>query len=134
MTAKNPADPPQFVPLVDSTHAGFPQQPGMAPVQHTTVTITQTPPKDYIVWSIFNLIHYNPCCLGLLALVFSVKARDRKLVGDMAGARSYGSTARGLNIAATVLLILLIFFIIIQIILIQSSIYEAFSRLTQKHK
>uniref|UniRef100_A0A3B5B6W4 Uncharacterized protein n=1 Tax=Stegastes partitus TaxID=144197 RepID=A0A3B5B6W4_9TELE len=32
-----------------------------------------------------------------------IKARDRKVVGDLEGARHYGSTARSLNIVATVL-------------------------------
>ena len=34
---------------------------------------------------------------------WSFQARDRKVVGDMEGARRYGFTARRLNILATVL-------------------------------
>ncbi|XP_053304634.1 dispanin subfamily A member 2b-like [Spea bombifrons] len=83
--------------------------------QATVVTIpTMAPPlKDHLVWSIFNTAYLNFCCLGLLALVFSVKSRDRKLVGDASGARSYGSTAKSLNIAATVFSILVVVLLII---------------------
>uniref|UniRef100_A0A8C5QVR9 Uncharacterized protein n=1 Tax=Leptobrachium leishanense TaxID=445787 RepID=A0A8C5QVR9_9ANUR len=62
--------------------------------------------RDHLAWSIFNTTWMNFCCLGLLALVFSVKSRDRKLIGDKSAAISYGSTARSLNIAATVLSII----------------------------
>ncbi|XP_053576490.1 dispanin subfamily A member 2b [Bombina bombina] len=78
-------------------------------VQSTVVTMSsnEKPVRDHLVWSIFNLIYMNFCCLGLMALVFSVKSRDRKLVGDRNGATSYGSTSRSLNIAATTLSLLL---------------------------
>nr|Q91499.1 RecName: Full=Dispanin subfamily A member 2b; Short=DSPA2b; AltName: Full=14 kDa transmembrane protein [Torpedo marmorata]AAC59660.1 14 kDa transmembrane protein [Torpedo marmorata] len=70
------------------------------------------PIRDHLPWSIFNLFYMNVCCLGLTAMIFSVKSRDRKVVGDVEGARHYGSTARSLNIAATVLGILLIIILI----------------------
>ena len=38
-----------------------------------------------------------------LSLCLLPQSRDRKMVGDMTGARSYASTARSLNIAALVL-------------------------------
>uniref|UniRef100_A0A3Q1FF45 Uncharacterized protein n=1 Tax=Acanthochromis polyacanthus TaxID=80966 RepID=A0A3Q1FF45_9TELE len=50
---------------------GQPEGPGM--VQHTTVNIIVDHPKDHIIWSIFNFIHMNPCCLGLAALIHSIK-------------------------------------------------------------
>ncbi|XP_075784467.1 uncharacterized protein LOC142829261 isoform X2 [Pelodiscus sinensis] len=31
-------------------------------------------PRDYVLWSLFNTVFFNVCCLGFLALVFSVKA------------------------------------------------------------
>nr|XP_014352941.1 PREDICTED: interferon-induced transmembrane protein 3-like [Latimeria chalumnae] len=31
-------------------------------------------PRDHLLWSIFNTIYMNFCCLGFLALVFSVKS------------------------------------------------------------
>ncbi|KAG8438133.1 hypothetical protein GDO86_008719 [Hymenochirus boettgeri] len=74
----------------------------------------EPPVKDHLIWSIFNLVHMNFCCLGLLALVFSVKSRDRKHIGDRGGAAGYGTTSRSLNIAATTLSVI---FIVIFIIL-----------------
>ncbi|KAM4617256.1 dispanin subfamily A member 2b-like [Discoglossus pictus] len=76
-------------------------------VQSTVVTVSpnEPPVRDHLIWSIFNIIYMNFCCLGLLALVFSVKSRDQKLIGNKNGARSYGVTSRSLNIAATVLTI-----------------------------
>ncbi|XP_072495680.1 dispanin subfamily A member 2b-like [Notamacropus eugenii] len=67
----------------------------------------EPPAKDFLVWSVFNTLYMNFCCLGFMALVFSVKARDRKVVGDLNGARSYGSTAKCLNIFALIFSLLL---------------------------
>nr|XP_033784731.1 dispanin subfamily A member 2b-like [Geotrypetes seraphini] len=90
-------------------------QAGM-PSSVITVTTSYNPqPRDHVLWSIFNTVFMNPCCLGFLALVFSVKARDRKIVGDMNGATSYASTSKYLNIAALVLSVLLFILIIILI-------------------
>ncbi|XP_031697387.1 dispanin subfamily A member 2b-like [Anarrhichthys ocellatus] len=82
-------------------------------VQYTTVNIASEAPRDHVIWSIFNFFHLNPFCLGLAALIFSIKARDRKMAGDMSGARHYGSTARCLNIWATVLVCLIVLICII---------------------
>ncbi|KAK4822355.1 hypothetical protein QYF61_013546 [Mycteria americana] len=38
---------------------------------------TSPPPRDHLVWSIFNTIYMNFCCLGFVALAFSVKVRAR---------------------------------------------------------
>ncbi|XP_006273995.1 dispanin subfamily A member 2b [Alligator mississippiensis] len=73
------------------------------------------PPRDHLVWSIFNTLYMNFCCLGFFALAFSIKARDRKVLGDYSGAGSYGSTAKCLNIVA--LILSLLFFILIIILL-----------------
>ncbi|XP_045676942.1 interferon-induced transmembrane protein 1-like [Phyllostomus hastatus] len=81
---------------------GAPQGPG--PVVSTVVNIqTETAVPDHIVWSLFNTLFFNVCCLGFMAFAYSVKSRDRKLVKDVIGARSYASTAKCLNIAALVL-------------------------------
>ncbi|KAI4825708.1 hypothetical protein KUCAC02_021379, partial [Chaenocephalus aceratus] len=83
-------------------YEGFHGQPGVSTVvQCTPVSVPPEPPRDHIIWSLCCLFYSNPCCLGLAALIFSIKARDRKVVGDMEGARRYGSTARCLNICAT---------------------------------
>uniref|UniRef100_A0A8C6SMM2 IFM3 protein n=1 Tax=Neogobius melanostomus TaxID=47308 RepID=A0A8C6SMM2_9GOBI len=70
-------------------------------VQHTTVNINREMPQDFFIWSLMNFLYCNPFCIGLAALIHSVKSRDMKVAGDVEGARSYGSTARILNIIAT---------------------------------
>ncbi|XP_069824453.1 dispanin subfamily A member 2b-like [Dendropsophus ebraccatus] len=84
----------------------------------TVVVIQQdTPPiRDDLLWSIFNTIYMNVCCLGFVALTYSVKSRDRKLFGDRTAATLYGANARKLNIAATVLTIIAIVIYIIIIV------------------
>lgn len=45
--------------------------------QITVVTIVpEIPPvRDHLIWSLFNTMYMNILCLGLIALVFSVKVR-----------------------------------------------------------
>uniref|UniRef100_A0A3B3CVI3 Uncharacterized protein n=1 Tax=Oryzias melastigma TaxID=30732 RepID=A0A3B3CVI3_ORYME len=86
--------------------------------QHNFV-LQSEPPRDHIIWSIFCFFYSNPFCLGLAALVFSIKSRDRKMVGDLEGARHYGSTARCLNIAATIIVCITALIVIIVFISIQ---------------
>ncbi|XP_039471822.1 dispanin subfamily A member 2b-like [Oreochromis aureus] len=98
--------PTEDVPLQGMSYGGLPGQPGV--VQHTAVNITRgqqvitEPPKDYIIWSLFSFVYLNPFCFGLAALIHSIKARDRKMAGDVDGARHYGSTAQNFNIVATI--------------------------------
>uniref|UniRef100_A0A8P0P9P7 Interferon-induced transmembrane protein 1 n=1 Tax=Canis lupus familiaris TaxID=9615 RepID=A0A8P0P9P7_CANLF len=69
---------------------------------------------DHVVWSLFNTVFMNWCCLGFMAFSYSVKARDRKMAGDLTGAQSFASTARCLNIWALVLgLLLTVTFVIL---------------------
>ncbi|XP_066110192.1 interferon-induced transmembrane protein 3-like [Saccopteryx bilineata] len=88
------------------------------PMMSTVVHIQpETVMPDYVVWSLFSTLFFNPCCLGLVAFSFSVKSRDRKMVGDVIGAQSYASTAKLLNIIALVLgilvaVILIIFYVL----------------------
>ncbi|KAM6309121.1 interferon-induced transmembrane protein 5-like [Aegotheles albertisi] len=58
-------------------------------------------PRDHLVWSIFNTIYMNFCCLGFVALAFSVKARDRRVAGDVEAARRFSSKAKCYNALAT---------------------------------
>ncbi|XP_019402782.1 PREDICTED: interferon-induced transmembrane protein 1-like [Crocodylus porosus] len=74
---------------------------------------TLEPPRDFVLWSFFNTVFCNPCCLGFLALAFSIKARDRKVLGDINSAESYGKTARNLNITVMVLSIITVIVIIV---------------------
>uniref|UniRef100_A0A8D1WYA9 Interferon-induced transmembrane protein 3 n=1 Tax=Sus scrofa TaxID=9823 RepID=A0A8D1WYA9_PIG len=86
-----------------------------APVATTVINIrSETSVPDHVVWSLFNTLFMNWCCLGFVAFAYSVKERDRKMVGDIIGAQSNGSTAKCLNIWALVLgLLLTIAFIIV---------------------
>ncbi|XP_077177358.1 dispanin subfamily A member 2b-like [Paroedura picta] len=96
------------------------KDPGMAAPPYTYPrSVPARQPRDFVLWSLFNFFFLNACCLGFIALVFSFKSRDRKVVGDIEGATSYGSTAKGLNIAA---LILSLVFIILFIVLLASGV------------
>uniref|UniRef100_A0A8C5WK37 Interferon-induced transmembrane protein n=1 Tax=Leptobrachium leishanense TaxID=445787 RepID=A0A8C5WK37_9ANUR len=98
---------PDYQPLLEKPE----RNPGLILHQQETIVVVQAsvaPIRDHLVWSIFNAAYFNVCCLGLLALVFSVKSRDRKVVGDIRGSISYGATARNFNIAATFISLLLI--------------------------
>ncbi|XP_056253500.1 dispanin subfamily A member 2b-like [Seriola aureovittata] len=92
-------------------HDGPPGGPAL--VQYTTINISSEPPRDHIIWSLLSFLFAPPCCLGLAAVIYSIKARDRKVVGDMDGARRYGSTARGINVAATVLFCILLISVVV---------------------
>ncbi|XP_067396537.1 dispanin subfamily A member 2b-like [Emydura macquarii macquarii] len=77
-------------------------------------SVTAEQPRDFVLWSLFNTFFCNLCCLGFLALAFSFKARDRKVVGDTNGAGSYGRTAKWLNITVlTLSLLIVVLFIIL---------------------
>ncbi|XP_074086768.1 interferon-induced transmembrane protein 5-like [Macrotis lagotis] len=65
------------------------------------------PPRDHLVWSVFNTLYLNLCCLGFLALAYSIKARDQKVAGDLEAAQRFGSKAKCYNILATVWTLLL---------------------------
>ncbi|XP_052569036.1 interferon-induced transmembrane protein 1-like [Peromyscus californicus insignis] len=83
----------------------------------TTTTTINMPGEisqpDHVVWSTFNALFLNFCCLGFVAYAYSVKSRDRKMVGDMTGAQAHASTAKCLNICAMVFSILMIIVFII---------------------
>ncbi|KAM4617387.1 interferon-induced transmembrane protein 5-like [Discoglossus pictus] len=70
---------------------------------HTVITIgSPAPPRDHLLWSLCNTVYLNLFCLGFMALVYSVKARDQKVQGDEQAAIRYGQKARCYNILATV--------------------------------
>lgn len=68
-TAMNPT----HYPVQPAQVQGSEGLPGAAPVQYTTVNIPAEPPKDHIIWSLCCFVYSNPCCLGLAALIFSIK-------------------------------------------------------------
>ncbi|XP_036716478.1 interferon-induced transmembrane protein 5 isoform X1 [Balaenoptera musculus] len=71
---------------------------------HTALTLgaPRPPPRDHLIWSVFSTLYLNPCCLGFLALAYSIKARDQKVTGDLEAARRLGSKAKCYNILAAV--------------------------------
>ncbi|XP_069803825.1 dispanin subfamily A member 2b-like [Dendropsophus ebraccatus] len=78
----------------------------------------QPPPqKDYLVWSVLNLI----CCclpLGIVALIFSIKTRDATYQNNAPLAAKHSHTAKALNIAATVIgVVVIIISIVIYVLL-----------------
>ncbi|CAD7687183.1 unnamed protein product [Nyctereutes procyonoides] len=100
-----------------------------APATTTVINVpVETVVPDHVVWSLFNTIFLNWFCLGFVAFVYSVKARDRKMVGDLTGAQSFASTARCLNIWALVLGLLLT---IISIVLLGMAYAAAYGALLQ---
>ncbi|XP_060119272.1 dispanin subfamily A member 2b-like [Heteronotia binoei] len=109
---------PQFVSLEmppddGKAHQGMPAPPYTYPRGVPASGFPTRQPRDFVVWSLFNFFFMNVCCLGFMALVFSFKSRDRKVIGDTDGAASYGKTAKSLNIAALLLNILIIILIIV---------------------
>ncbi|XP_045151994.1 interferon-induced transmembrane protein 1-like [Echinops telfairi] len=75
-----------------------------APMQSTMISIQSEPHvPGHIVWSLFSTLFLHCCRLGFVAYAYSVKSRDRKVVGDMIGAQSHASSAKYLNIFSTVL-------------------------------
>ncbi|XP_063294949.1 interferon-induced transmembrane protein 5-like [Pelobates fuscus] len=81
----------------------FLTQPNKPDTVHTVITIgAPAPPRDHLLWSLCNTLYLNLFCLGFMALIYSVKARDQKVQGDEQTARRYGQKARCYNILATV--------------------------------
>ncbi|XP_051633149.1 interferon-induced transmembrane protein 1-like [Manacus candei] len=105
------------------TGVNMEELPRMSTTTTTAVTVEeeQLPPRDHLVWSLFTTLYGNICCLGFLAFFFSVKSRDRKMLGDRSGALSYGSTAKCLNITALVLNITGIVIVIIVLAVVFST-------------
>uniref|UniRef100_A0A8C6WGV0 Uncharacterized protein n=1 Tax=Neogobius melanostomus TaxID=47308 RepID=A0A8C6WGV0_9GOBI len=112
-------NPPESVPLQGGNmyYPNTGQPPSV--VQHTTVNIHREMPQDHFIWSLCCFLYSNPFCLGLAALITSVKARDRKVMGDIEGARAYGTTARTLNIISTVIFCLSVLITIIRRMLLK---------------
>ncbi|XP_040265332.1 interferon-induced transmembrane protein 5-like [Bufo bufo] len=81
----------------------FTTHPNKPDNAHTVVDIgAPITPRDHLLWSLCNTVYLNLFCLGFMALVYSVKARDQRVQGNELGARRYGQKARCYNILATV--------------------------------
>ncbi|XP_067091421.1 interferon-induced transmembrane protein 5 [Osmerus mordax] len=57
-------------------------------------------PSDYLVWSLCNTLYVNFCCLGFMALIYSIKARDQKTIGNLQAAQECSDKAKWYNILA----------------------------------
>ena len=119
-TPANTSCPPNYQMLKEGHEVavlGAPHNP--APLRSTVIHIhSETSVPDHVVWSLFNTLFMNPCCLGFIAFAYSVKSRDRKMVGDLTGAQAYASTAKCLNIWALILGILMTILLIVVPVLI----------------
>nr|XP_045003613.1 interferon-induced transmembrane protein 3-like [Jaculus jaculus] len=92
---------------------------GSAAVRTTMINMpSEVSLPDHIIWSVFNMLFVNFCCLGFIAFACSVKSRDRKMVGNKTGAQAYVSTAKCLNICVLVFSILLVVITIITVTLV----------------
>ncbi|XP_055233915.2 interferon-induced transmembrane protein 3-like [Gorilla gorilla gorilla] len=75
-----------------------------APPTSTVIHIhSETTVPNHVVWSLFNTLFMNWCHLGFIAFTYSVKSRDRKMVGDLTGVQAYASTAKCLNVCTLIL-------------------------------
>uniref|UniRef100_A0A2K5EPL0 Interferon induced transmembrane protein 3 n=1 Tax=Aotus nancymaae TaxID=37293 RepID=A0A2K5EPL0_AOTNA len=85
-----------------------------APPMSTVIHIhSETSVPDHVIWSLFNIVFMNSCCLGFIAFAYSMKSRDRKMIGDLTGAQAYASSAKCLNIWALILSIIMTILLII---------------------
>ncbi|XP_070965020.1 dispanin subfamily A member 2b-like [Oncorhynchus clarkii lewisi] len=112
-----PSYQPEFVPMNGNKYTSLEDPRGAPKFQHTVVLGLPQPvvpqPRDHIIWSLCSLVYGNPLCLGMLAVYFSIKSRDRKMVGDLEGARKHGKTARCFNVVTLTLVILGLLFLFI---------------------
>ncbi|XP_061465868.1 interferon-induced transmembrane protein 5-like isoform X1 [Rhineura floridana] len=83
-------------------HRPSPQSLGTPYPYPLGVVVVVQPPQDFVLWSLFSFSFLNTCCVGFVALVFSIKARDQKVTGDLEAAHRYGSKAKCYNVLATV--------------------------------
>ncbi|XP_054432768.1 interferon-induced transmembrane protein 1-like [Pteronotus mesoamericanus] len=112
---------------------GGPQ--GSGAVMSTVVNMQpETVVPDHIVWSLFNTLFFNFCCLGFVAFAYSIKSRDRKMVSDVVGAQSYASTAKCLNIWALVLGLLGTIGCIVVLVVVVSSFGQAIAQAARGHR
>ncbi|XP_037583290.1 interferon-induced transmembrane protein 3-like [Cebus imitator] len=121
-TSTNTDCPPNYEMLKEEHEVavlGAPHNP--APLTSTVIHIcSKTSMPDHVIWSLFDTLFMNSCCLGFIAFVYSVKSRDRKMVGDLTRAQVYASTAKCLNVWALILGIMMtILLIIIPVLILQ---------------
>uniref|UniRef100_A0A2I3HCL4 Interferon induced transmembrane protein 3 n=1 Tax=Nomascus leucogenys TaxID=61853 RepID=A0A2I3HCL4_NOMLE len=108
----NSGQPPNYEVLKEEHEVavlGAPHNPA-APTSTVIHIRSETSVPDHVVWSLFNTLFMNPCCLGFIAFAYSVKSRQ-----------AYASTAKCLNIWALILGILMtILLIVIPVLIVQA--------------
>ncbi|XP_006977257.2 interferon-induced transmembrane protein 3 [Peromyscus maniculatus bairdii] len=129
MTAANGGHPPNYERIKEEyevSELGAPH--GSTSVRTTVINMPrEVAVPDHVVWSLFNTLFLNFCCLGFIAYAYSVKSRDRKMVGDVTGAQAYASTAKCLNISALVLSILTVVITIVAVLCIFFSAHRLYT-------
>ncbi|XP_050649522.1 interferon-induced transmembrane protein 3-like [Macaca thibetana thibetana] len=119
-TPANTSCPPNYQMLKEEHEVavlGAPHNP--APLRSTMIHIhSETSVPDHVLWSLFNTLFMNYCCLGFIAVTYSMKSRDGKMVGNPTGDQAYASTAKRLNVWTLVLGILLSILLIVNPVLI----------------
>ncbi|XP_077312538.1 uncharacterized protein LOC143933499 [Lithobates pipiens] len=89
--------------FVQTTNYSSQPQPGVIiTTQSNLMVLPQPAYKDYLAWSVLNLIFCN-LIFGIVAVVFSSKTRDAVRRGDSFAAGSYSRTTFSFNVAALVL-------------------------------
>ena len=73
---------------------------------------------------------FNACCLGFVAYAYSVKSRDRKMVGDVIGAQAYASTAKCLNISSLIFSVLMVIICTIIFSTTSVAVFQSFAQRT----
>lgn len=68
--------------------------------------------RDYLVWSIIN-VFVGGFILGIIAVLLSIQTRNRKLIGDIQGARSMSKVTLIFNILITIVSFCLTAFLIV---------------------
>lgn len=108
---------------------------GSAPQRATVVNMpSEISVPDHVVWSLFNTLFMNFCCLGFIAFAYSVKSRDRKMVGDMTGAQAFASTAKCLNIWALIFNIILTIVFIVIFVIFSAAVIQAVSQMMKNRE
>ncbi|KPP66390.1 hypothetical protein Z043_115110 [Scleropages formosus] len=62
----------EFVVMQGGPYEQLKQPEEMRTLVRPAATLTL---RDHIVWSLCNFFYMNPCCLGLAALIYSIKVR-----------------------------------------------------------
>ncbi|KAM6321754.1 interferon-induced transmembrane protein 5-like [Podargus strigoides] len=83
-------------------------------------------PRDFVLWSLLNVLLGQSLtylgCLCFPALLYSIKARDCKVLGDLEGARRHGKRAKVWNIVCSALMAFAVVMTISSIIIIILSV------------